>query len=199
MRDYDVVGRPRDATVETRAIAATVDLLIDVGFDRLSVEGVAELAGVSRPAIYRRWTTKTDLVVAAVAAVIDPPPAVPDSGSLRTDLLACARAFVQQGERGQMALSALIAGTARDQELRDVAFRELARPYQEAFATVVARAAGRHQVNPSVDLDLAASAFAAFAFQRTAAMGMPVDQEFAERVIDGLLLPALQIHPPSQL
>ena len=60
-------GRPRDAKVDAALLTSTQDLLLEEGFDRVSVDSVAARAGVGKAAIYRRWSGKTALVVAAVA------------------------------------------------------------------------------------------------------------------------------------
>jgi len=55
-------GRPRDASIDDAARLATRELLIEVGWDGTTLSAVADRAGVSRPALYRRWPTKTQLV-----------------------------------------------------------------------------------------------------------------------------------------
>ncbi|MEO8107998.1 MAG: helix-turn-helix domain-containing protein, partial [Actinomycetes bacterium] len=60
-------GRPRDAGIDHSVLAATRRQLAASGFAALSVAAVAFEAGTTRPAIYRRWPTKSDLAVAAVA------------------------------------------------------------------------------------------------------------------------------------
>lgn len=185
-------GRPRDKGVGPRALAATQDLLVEVGFDRLSIEGVAELAGVSRPAIYRRWSGRTDLVLAAVADAITPP-GIPDTGDLREDLLTCGMAYVQHEDRGHRVLAALLAAVPRHEDLRRAASAVIADPYLATFVQVLERAVARGLVDADLDLELAARTFPALAFERTAAHGVPVDEAFVTRVVDGLLLPALMM------
>jgi AcrR family transcriptional regulator len=55
-------GRPRDAAIDDAARQATRELLIEAGWDGTTLSAVADRAGVSRPALYRRWPTKTQLV-----------------------------------------------------------------------------------------------------------------------------------------
>jgi AcrR family transcriptional regulator len=57
-----VAGRPRDAAIDDAARQATRELLIEVGWDGTTLSAVADRAQVSRPALYRRWPTKTHLV-----------------------------------------------------------------------------------------------------------------------------------------
>lgn len=60
------VGRPRDSRIAEEVLAATRASLIELGWERTSIRGVAERAGVSRPAIARRWPSKTHLVLEAI-------------------------------------------------------------------------------------------------------------------------------------
>ncbi len=182
-------GRPRDATVEARVLEATQDVLIEVGFDQLTIDAVAERCGMSRATIYRRWNDKTELVVDAVTELL-PSPAVPDTGDLRTDLLECGRAFVQSGERNQRVLVALLAAIPNHPQLRTKATDPLATPYVNLFRVVLQRAKTQGQLRIGSDIDLLASTFSAVAFERVAGYGLAVDEAFVVRVVDGLLLPA---------
>ncbi|MFI7678818.1 TetR/AcrR family transcriptional regulator [Actinophytocola sp. NPDC049390] len=85
--------RPRDPEVDRALTAATLALLDDVGFDALTLDAVATRAGVSRPALYRRWPTKLHLVAHVLTTSVVPM-ADPDTGSAREDLLLLAHALV---------------------------------------------------------------------------------------------------------
>ncbi|WP_031070545.1 TetR/AcrR family transcriptional regulator [Streptomyces sp. NRRL WC-3742] len=80
-------GRPRDARVDDAITSAVRDLLVEVGYARLTVAEVAARAGVGKPAIYRRHATKQEMIFDALL-----PDrflaAAPDRGSLRADLAA---------------------------------------------------------------------------------------------------------------
>ncbi|APR82369.1 Transcriptional regulator, TetR family protein [Minicystis rosea] len=75
-------------------IDATVRELARVGYAALRMEDVAAVAGVNKTTVYRRWATKSDLVTAALTARALPDFEMPDTGALRTDLLALLRPFV---------------------------------------------------------------------------------------------------------
>ncbi len=60
------LGRPRDSRIDNAALAATAELLGEVGYAALSVDAIAKQAGTSKPAIYRRWPSKAHLVHEAV-------------------------------------------------------------------------------------------------------------------------------------
>lgn len=182
-------GRPRDETVDARVLRATQDVLIEVGFDRLTIEAVAERCGVGRATIYRRWKDKVALVVDAASELYSSPSA-PDTGGLRSDLLECGRAFVQGGERSQRVLAALLAALSSNPSLRESATEPLATPYIDVFRVVLLRAEAQGRLRSGVDIELLSSTFSALAFERLVGYALTVDDAFVVRVVDGLLLPA---------
>lgn len=78
-------GRPRDPRIDRAVLRATVELLAETGYSGLSIAAIAQRAGTSKPAIYRRWPGKAHLVHEAVFPV-SAATAIPDTGSLRHDL-----------------------------------------------------------------------------------------------------------------
>ena len=87
------LGRPRDPRIDEAVLAATRELLAEVGYKRLSMGLVARRAGVHRPAIYRRWSSKPHLVCEAVYPAPPVAPAVPAplpvATGAATDTVAC--------------------------------------------------------------------------------------------------------------
>lgn len=63
------VGRPRDASIDERVLAVAASHLACSGYEAMSVSAIAEEAGTTRQAVYRRWTTKADLATAAIASL----------------------------------------------------------------------------------------------------------------------------------
>src|SRR3954447_1593913 len=81
------VARPRiEGVREQEILDAALEVLADVGYDRLTIDAVAHRAKASKATLYRRWNSKATLVVEALARVKGPP-VTPDTGDLRTDLL----------------------------------------------------------------------------------------------------------------
>jgi AcrR family transcriptional regulator len=79
-------GRPRDPQVDSAIRQAALDLLVEEGFARMSMEGVANRAGVGKAAIYRRWDSKTALVVDAIHDLVSPHLDWPNTDDIRADL-----------------------------------------------------------------------------------------------------------------
>ena len=78
-------GRPRDAGVEGRVLQAAMAEMRAGGYDGMSIDRVAERAGVAKTTIYRRWPTKAELVIAMIAGLRSAVPVAP-SGDPRRDL-----------------------------------------------------------------------------------------------------------------
>ena len=81
------VGRPRSAEVHSAILTATVELFAEEGFDGMSLEAVANRAGVGKTAIYRRWSSKEALVLDALKVLSVEVPIV-DTGNFREDATA---------------------------------------------------------------------------------------------------------------
>ena len=184
-------GRPLDVSIDAQALAVTADLLVEQGYERLTMDEVARRCGASKTTIYRRWPSKAALVVAAARALFTPPP-VPDTGDLRGDLLGCARSYVQDGGRSAQVLAAVMTASRHDGVLRDLAQAALGQPWTSSFEAVLARAVERGEVATGVDTAVLAEVFPAFAYQRTAARGLLVTEDDTVRVVDAVLLPALR-------
>lgn len=166
-------------------------LLIEEGFERLTMDAVARRCGASKATIYRRWPSKTALVVAAATAILIAPE-VPDTGDLREDLLACGRAYVQEDGRGAKVLASVLAASRHDPVLRDASQQAIGVPYRSLFEQVLSRAAERGSISRDVDIALLAEIFPAVAYHRTAALDLLVVEEDVVRVVDNVLLPALR-------
>src|SRR3954466_2103730 len=87
--DSPARGRPRDPRRREAILAASVALVGELGYDRVTVDALAARAGVSKPTIYRRWPGgKAEIVVEAIRAKRAEAGELPDTGTLRGDLLA---------------------------------------------------------------------------------------------------------------
>lgn len=183
-------GRPLNAAIDEQLLRVTQDLLIEEGFERLTMDAVAKRCGASKATIYRRWPGKIALVVAAAAALFQVPE-VPDTGDLREDLLACGRAYLQQEGRNAQVLASVLSASRHDPALRDAAHQALGAPYGGLFERVLSRGVDRGVIRQDVDLETVAQVFPAIAYQQVAAQGRLVAEDDVLRVVDAVLLPAL--------
>lgn len=185
-------GRPRNASIDAAVLRATQDLLVERGLSGMTVGAVARAAGSGKAAVYRRWSSKTELVVAAVRALYDPPE-VPDTGTLRGDLVGCALFFARPDDRSARVLASLLGELAHDEELRDAAYRAIGEPPAAAFGTVLQRWAAKGEIPAEVPLPLLVGILPAYAFRSIAFGGHAIDEQTALDLVDHVLLPALQL------
>ena len=130
----------------------------------MSVEGVAALAGVGRPTIYRRWTSKEDLIVAAIRRLHAALP-MPDTGGLRSDLMSVV-ATLTSGAAWPLVerlLPRLLGEAAAHPALAQVLQEDILQPRLAELAIIVERARPRGEIRADLEapvvLDLVASLF----------------------------------------
>ena len=180
--------RPRGAAVVREVFAVTLRRLGDVGFARLSVPEVAELAGVNKTSVYRRWPTKSDLVREALRASMAHAGPTPDTGSVQADLVVLARraaAFVES-PRGMSVMRMLFAEGANP-DVRELAGAMLRETATDAPRAVIARATARGELAPDVDAALVLSTIAGALMHRVFVEQARLSNTYLDRLI-GLLL-----------
>lgn len=179
-------GRPRSAEADRAILRAAVDLLADEGYGGVTMEGVAARAGVGKATVYRRWASKSALVVDAVTACRDSGCQAPDTGSARDDLLAFVRGFrdvLRTSDAGRV-MPALVAELAHNAELA-ATFREgFVAPRRARIFETLRRGIERGEVRPDVDPDLVADALVALLQHRFLITGMEIDDGLPERLLD---------------
>jgi AcrR family transcriptional regulator len=186
-------GRPRDPSRDGVIRAAILRLLAEVGYGALTMDAVAAEAGVGKATIYRRWRTKQDLVVDTISDLNRAEAIPPDTGSLEGDLRQMLRQMVGviNGPAGAATLSLL--STVPHQPALAAAFRNgpLA-VWRQAFERIWARAEERGEVRPGVAGSRRAEATSALLVQRWLLTGEPVDEAYADEVLDTVVLPLLR-------
>lgn len=185
------VGRPRNPDTDAAILRATQDLLIEHGFDGMTVEMVARAAGTGKAGLYRRWSSKTELVVAAVRG-LHGPAEPPDTGSLREDLLECALHYARGDDRTAMIMAGLLTAASRHPELRAAAREAIGAPRVAMFRTVIARWTARGVVSAGIPVDVIASLLPSVALSRVVMSRELIDVATVETLVDAVLLPALQ-------
>jgi AcrR family transcriptional regulator len=186
-------SRPRvEGARENEILDATLTLLASVGYDRLTLDRVATEAKASKATLYRRWETKAELVVDAIArAKGGPHPSIIDSGSLRGDLLAmaCNKGGFNDPHSLRV-VSSVITALQHDQEFSDAFHARFLEPMMSLTRSVYERAQQRGEIPADVDLDLLTPVLGAIILHRSFVLRLPVDQNTIERILDEIVLPA---------
>lgn len=148
-------GRPRSEEAHQAILDATLALLGEVGYSALTVEGVAQRAGVGKATIYRRWSSKLPLVVEAFSAL--PGFEDVDAGSLERDLKETLRKYLEAFNSTALGtvFPSLAGERAHNPELSKL-IEPVARARREPFVRIFERARARGEISNDVDIDLAA-------------------------------------------
>lgn len=183
-------GRPLDTSRDVAIREAALELLAEIGYDRLTIDAVAARAHASKVTIYRRWSGKAELVVDALGCRSGGEPPDVDTGSLRGDLDAIAQRSGSSDSRadGRLIIG-LITALARDAELRLAFRRRLVDPRIAAMKRIFERAVARGEVAEERNLDLLVSLYPALTFHHLLLHGEMPDAGFSERVVNDVVLP----------
>ncbi|MEV7087392.1 TetR/AcrR family transcriptional regulator [Streptomyces sp. NPDC093085] len=183
--------RRRGAALESALLDAAWEELLDVGYAGFTLDGVASRAGTSRPVIHRRWPDKRQLMVAALARTAERHPvAVPDTGSLRGDVLELLRHINATRAHFVTAISIQLAAYFEETGTTPADLRTLIHPGRRpAIEVLFDRAAGRGEIDP--DRITARMKSLPFDLLRHELLttSTPVPDAVLEEIVDTLFLP----------
>jgi AcrR family transcriptional regulator len=191
MTPQEASVRPRvEGDREQEILQATLDVLAEAGYDRLTMDAVAHAAKASKATLYRRWSSKASLVIDAVLAHKGPMTA-PDTGSLRQDLIEMHCGIGGITDPKPLGVLASIATAMNlDPEFAEAYRRDLVGPKVAAGRAVFERARDRGEVREDLDLDLIAPALAGMVLHRIFLLGESPNSETIAALIDQIILPA---------
>lgn len=174
----------RAARVRADVLGATSELLMEVGYDAMTVEDVATRAGVHKTTVYRRWPNKPDLVADAVAEQSREAVPIPDSGTIAGDLTILARNVVANiGSAGGSRRSRSIVAAAAASEELTATVHQLFAERLRLTAAVVERAIERGELPPGTDPNLVVETVVGPLWLRLLLTGEPLTDEFADDVV----------------
>jgi AcrR family transcriptional regulator len=194
------LGRPLDLTRDADILDAALDVLAEEGFDGMTIDMVAARAKAGKATLYRRWPSKTELVIDAVACMknsdinLDD---LPDTGTLRGDLIAMMKpAPIRDATQKMRVMSGLVSLIARNPELAEAARAAVIAPRAEINRRFLQRAIDRGEIPADVDVPLIASISPSMVTYRTMMLGKPVDRDYLIGILDKIILPAVGIGRP---
>lgn len=188
--------RPRvEGEREDEILDACVELLLELGYDRLTMDAVAKRSRASKATLYRRWESKASLVVEAlVRAKSAPAIGDHDTGSLRGDLLSTFCGNQGINETATRVMGAVITALSTDPEFAREFRDKFIAPKVAVTQAIYARAIERGEVAGDLDLELIGPALAGILLHRTFILGVAPDDDTITRVVDNVILPAVR-HP----
>ncbi len=192
-------GRPRSDQSEHAILEATKDILEECGFADVTIEEVAHRAGVGKSTIYRRWPTKGTLVFEAFMVDFLARQPLPNTGNLRGDLLASLRSWIRavKGTATGRTLVGLIGEVQRDPDLAEVWSEKFVKPVRLQHRIMLDRAIERSELPATTDLDVAMDLLFGSAYHRLLQSHLPLNDRFAQSVVDTLVRGLLPDAPTS--
>lgn len=172
----------------------TLQLVSEHGYDKLTMDQIAEATKSSKATLYRQWGSKSALVVEAMRCVGGDEEDLPDTGALRDDLMELVGRDVARGRDPDL-LTAIMHATRQDEELAATVRTEILEPGRDRIRTLIQRAVDRGEVAA----DCPALPFVDYVFIAPIVLhhlieGEEPSPEFLRRYFEGALLPALGIH-----
>ncbi|MXM67805.1 TetR family transcriptional regulator [Streptomyces sp. HUCO-GS316] len=187
--------RRRGAVLERAILDAALEQLGTVGWNGLTMEGVAAGAQTGKAAVYRRWPSKEDLVADALQAGLPRFGEAPDLGGVREDLLAlCRQAREAMFSRPGFALRAVIheCDPAQAERFHGVIFEGVVEPTIKLLREVVTRGMERGEVRPDAGNSYVFDAIPAMMMYRSKMCACEWSDGELEAMIDQLMLPLLR-------
>jgi AcrR family transcriptional regulator len=183
------LGRPRDASVDAAIVQAVLEVLEEVGLGAMSMDAVAARAGVGKATIYRRWSSKEDMVIDVVASLVAAVE-VPETDSIRTDLITLLerlRVFMSDVKGGSI-FPWLVGEVAAGTEVGRHYANAVILPRRAMIAQVIGHAIEIGTLRPDLDVQLAVDMITGAAILRKLIQPMRgVDESWEEKLVDMLL------------
>jgi AcrR family transcriptional regulator len=187
--------RRRGAVLERAILDAALEQLGTVGWNALTMEGVAAGAQTGKAAVYRRWPSKEDLVADALRAGLPRLDAAPDLGSVREDLVAlCREARDAMFSRPGSALRSVIheCDPVQTERFHAVIVEGVVEPTVKLLHEVISRGIERGEVRPDAANGFVFDAIPAMMMYRSKMCACEWNDRDLEEMIDGFMLPLLR-------
>ena len=194
------LGRPMDVSRDADILDAALDILAEEGYERMTVDMVAARAKAGKATLYRRWPSKVELVIDAVACMKNSAidyDNVPDTGTLRGDLIAMIKPLsIHDSQKKLKVMAGLVSLIARNPELADVAREAIVLPRVRLNQIILRRAIERGEIPADIDIDLVSKISMSMVSYRTLMLQEVVDRDYLISIIDKVILPVVGLGVP---
>ena len=184
---------PRPRRAQDEVLRTTLDVLAERGVSGLSVDTVAERAGISKATIYRHWKSRAGLIHAAISSV-QPEVATPETGTLRGDLIALLQLLLDYFDSPMIAsiFPSLLDAAVRDPEYAALR-QDTLRKGRAEFERAIGRAVKRGELPKRIDKRLLVDLVRAPVVYRRVVAQVPVTRREVEAIVDAVL----RMFPPD--
>ena len=181
-------GRPRSEPARLAILEAAADRLVEDGLAGASIESVAARAGVSKVTIYKWWPSRGSLAIDAYFHRYSETLTFEDTGDLTRDLTGQIKTLIRafRGRAGEV-MAELIGQAQTDPVLGEVLRTRWLAPRREAAADVLRRSRERGEIRSDLDLEVVLDQLYAPVYYRLAMGHAPLDDDLAERLVQGVL------------
>ncbi|BBX61154.1 putative HTH-type transcriptional regulator [Mycobacterium saskatchewanense] len=176
---------------ESELLAATLRLLQEHGYERLTVDAVAGAAHASKATVYRRWPSKAELVLAAFTEGIRQVAVAPQTGTLRGDLLQIGETCAEQGRQHASTIRAVLVEVSRHPALNEAMQREFLVQRKALLDHVLRQAVERGEIAEAVITDELWDLLPGYLIFRCIIPGRPPTRRTVQALVDDFILPGL--------
>jgi AcrR family transcriptional regulator len=176
---------------ETELLAVTLQLLQEHGYDRLTVDAVANVARASKATVYRRWPSKAELVLAAFIEGIRQVAVPPETGTLRGDLLRLGELICEQAGRHASTMRAVLVEMSRNPALKDVMQHQFLDQRKELIQHVLQQAVDRGEIEGAAINDELWDLLPGYLVFRSVIASRPPTRHTVQALVDEVVIPGL--------
>ncbi|BCJ99057.1 TetR/AcrR family transcriptional regulator [Anaerocolumna chitinilytica] len=182
------IGRPRSEETKNSILTAAYELLLENGFKTITVEGIADRAGVSKATIYKWWPNKASVVLDGFFAATETMLQVPDTGSIKDDLFIQVNnlASFLTSSKGKV-ITELIAEGQFDPNIAQEYRNRYFNPRRLISQHIFERGVQRGELKKELDIELCIDIMFAPLFYRLLITGETVNTEFVKDLIANAL------------
>ncbi|SMC16821.1 transcriptional regulator, TetR family [Clostridium acidisoli DSM 12555] len=179
------LGRPRSEKTKTDILTASYDLLIENGFDSVTVEKIAERAGVSKATIYKWWPNKASVVMDGFLNATSVTLPIPDTGSTIDDMFIQVNNFVEfiMSRKGNV-ITEIIAQGQLDSKLADIYRNAYFKPRRNISKQILERGILRGELRKDLNMELSIDLIWGPVFYRLLITGEVLDDIFVRNLIN---------------
>ena len=179
----------RSARAHAASLEATRERIGEIGYDKMSIEGIAAAAGVGKQTIYRWWASKAAVVLDMWAPEVQQQLTFPNTGDLAADFKTQITSVIDLSNDPKFGPSfrALVAEAQHDEVLANQLIERIFGPRIEAAKERLRAGQADGQLDPDIDLDLAIDLFYGGFYHRYLLRVAPLTREHAEAVVDAVL------------
>ena len=201
LTDQPRLGRKRDLSRDPEILNAALEVLAEVGYDGMTIDMVATRAKAGKATLYRRWASKAELVIDAVACMKQEdlvPANLPDTGTLRGDLVAMVKPrTIEDAQQKLRVMAGVMSLLGQNPGLAEAAREAIVEPRLAINRMFLRRAIDRGEISADIDIERIAAVSQSMGAFRMLMLQKPVDREFVISVIDSIVLPAVGIDPAA--